>query len=156
MAQFAIAAAMTAASVAQQQMQAKRQAKQIEVQRRQQVGAIQEQQSIENRRRREELRKAQATQRARFAGSGISADSGSASSLLSGLARQVDEAIVDQNALNQLRIDDINANARTQRKSVLGQAQSAMFGGGMNIMNMGMGEKGLNLFGESAAKTPAR
>jgi len=47
-----------------------------------------------------------------------------------------------------LRIDDINTNALTQRKSILGQAQDAMFDGGMNIVSMGIGKKGLNLFGE--------
>ncbi len=148
MAEFAVAAAMTAASVAQKQMQAKRQATQVEAQRRQQVNSIQEQQTIQNRQRREELRKAQATQRARFGSTGLNAAGGSAASVLSGLARQVDEAIVDQNALNKLRIDDINTNALTQRKSILGQAQDAMFDGGMNIVSMGIGKKGLNLFGE--------
>ena len=129
-------------------MQAKRQATQVEAQRRQQVNSIQEQQTIQNRQRREELRKAQATQRARFGSTGLNAAGGSAASVLSGLARQVDEAIVDQNALNKLRIDDINTNALTQRKSILGQAQDAMFDGGMNIVSMGIGKKGLNLFGE--------
>ena len=83
------------------------------------------------------MRQAQATQRARFAGSGLSATTGSASSVLSGLARQVDEAIADQGSLNQLRIDGVNSSAHARRKSVLGQAQSALFSGGTRILNAG-------------------
>ena len=137
MSTFAVVAMTTAMGMAQKQMEAKRQAKVIEGQRRQQVSAIQDQQVIQERRQREELRQAQATQRARFAGSGLSATTGSASSVLSGLARQVDEAIADQGSLNPLRIDGVNSSAHARRKSVLGQAQSALFSGGTRILNAG-------------------
>ncbi len=150
MAEFATLALSTAISTGlsavQKQAAAKQQAAQVETQRRQQVAQINQQQEIETKKRREQLRQTQAAQRARFAGSGINASSGSASSLLSGLARQVDEAIADTGNLNKLRIDGINSAAAAQRSSLLSKPRETLLGGFSDILTAGIGPKGLNLF----------
>ncbi|PIW30483.1 MAG: hypothetical protein COW30_02025 [Rhodospirillales bacterium CG15_BIG_FIL_POST_REV_8_21_14_020_66_15] len=142
MAEFAAVALSTAVSsglsAIQQQAAAKQQAAQVEAQRRQQVAQIQQQQEIETRRKREQLRQAQAAQRARFAGSGISAAGGSAASLLTGLARQVDQAIADGDSLNRLRIDGINSAAAAQRSSLLSTPRNTLLSGFSNILTSGI------------------
>ncbi|MAY68175.1 MAG: hypothetical protein CMM77_13750 [Rhodospirillaceae bacterium] len=142
MAEFATmalaSAVSTGLSAIQKQSAAKQQAAQLETQRRQQVAQINQQQEIETKRRREQLRQAQAAQRARFAGGGISAGSGSASSLLSGLARQVDEAIADSGSYNKLRIDGINSAAAAQRSSLLSAPRETLFDGFRGILTSGI------------------
>lgn len=140
MAEIATLAISTAFSAAQQHAAGKQQAAQVEAQRRQQVSQIQQQQAVETRRRREQLRQAQAAQRARFAGGGISADSGSASSLLSGMARQVDQAIAESRNSNTLQIDAINANAGAQRSNLLSQGRQALLGGVQSALTFGAGK----------------
>lgn len=150
MAEFATLALTTAVSTGlsaiQQQAAAKQQAAQVETQRRQQVAEIQQQQAVETRRRREQLRQAQATQRARFAGGGISAGSGSASSLLSGLSRQVDEAVADTANFNNLRIDGINTSAAQKRSSLLSAPRQTLFNGFSNIVTAGVNHYAPKLF----------
>lgn len=130
LAAYALATAVsTGISAVQAQSNAKRQAAQVEAQRQRDVTQLQQAQEIEERRRREDLRRAQATQRARFAGAGISAASGSANSLLTGLARQVDQAIADSRSASRLRIDGINASAAAQRSSLLSAGRDTMLNG---------------------------
>jgi|GEM_PF-1965925 len=138
MAELAALAVSTGLAAIQKQAAAKRQAAQVETQRRQQVAQITQQQEIETKRRREQLRQAQAAQRARFAGGGINAASGSASSLLSGLARQVDEAIADSGNINKLRIDGINSSAAAQRSSLLSAPRETLFNGFRDIVAGGI------------------
>lgn len=137
MAEIATLAISTAFSAAQQHAAGKQQAAKVEAQRRQQVTQLQQQQEIETRRRREQLRQAQAAQRARFAGGGISAASGSASSLLSGMARQVDQAIADSRNSSATQIDAINSSAAAQRSSLLSQGRGALLGGFQSALNLG-------------------
>ena len=101
-----------------QETEAKRQAAALATQRNYQIQETLQQQAAQERQKRDELRRAQATQRARFAGAGINPAVGSASSLLSGLANQVDQAIADNRSLTNLRIDDINANTAAQTDSL--------------------------------------
>lgn len=131
----------TATSTIQQSAAAKRQAAQVETQRRQQIEAIQQQQEIDERSRREKLRRDQAAQRARFAGRGISSETGSASSLLSSLARNVDQAIADQRSRNRLTINDVNTSASVDRGSLLAQSKNTAINGLLNVA-----QRGLNLF----------
>jgi hypothetical protein len=138
MAELAALAVSTGLAAIQKQAAAKQQAAQVETQRRQQVAQITQQQEIETKRRREQLRQAQAAQRARFAGGGINASSGSASSLLSGLARQVDEAIADSSNVNKLRIDGINSAAAAQRSSLLSAPRETLFNGFRGIVAGGI------------------
>ncbi|HBC08190.1 MAG TPA: hypothetical protein DC046_11510 [Rhodospirillaceae bacterium] len=138
MAELAALAVSTGLAAIQKQAAAKQQAAQVETQRRQQVAQITQQQEIETKRRREQLRQAQAAQRARFAGGGINASSGSASSLLSGLARQVDEAIADTGNINKLRIDGINSAAAAQRSSLLSAPRETLFNGFRGIVAGGI------------------
>lgn len=128
MGEFATFALSAGLNAAQQQIAAKRQATALEARRRDQVSQIQAKQAIEERRRREQLRRAQATQRARFAGSGLNPQSGSAASLISGLAKEVDRAIADARGLDNLTIDRINADANTRRRSLLEQSRSGLLG----------------------------
>jgi transcription initiation factor TFIID subunit TAF12 len=140
MATFAAAALASAVSTGlsaiQQHSAAKKQAAHVETQRRQQVAQVRQQQEIETKRRRQQLRQAQATQRARFAGGGIGSASGSAHSLLSGLARQVDEAVADTSKLNDLRIGGINSSAAAERSSLLSKAQGTLVSGIGDIIKM--------------------
>lgn len=149
---YALATAVsTGLSAVQQQSAARKQAAQVEAQRQREVTQLQQAQEIEERRRREDLRRAQATQRARFAGAGISATSGSANSLLTGLARQVDQAIADSRSANSLRIDGINANAAAQRSSLLSAGRDTLLNG-INSLVYGGIRRAPSLFEDKAGK----
>ena len=130
-----LSAVMSGAKMAQQQSAAKKQAAQVESQRRADIAAINQKQEIEERQRREQLRRDQAAQRARFAGRGISAGSGSAASLISGLARQVDDTIATQRAFNNLSIGSIDSNAATQWQSLLSKSKTSLFNSAIGFVD---------------------
>ncbi len=136
-------AASTAASTLQQRAAARSQAAQVEAQRRREVQAIQQKQAIEERRRREQLRRDQAAQRARFAGAGINASGGSAGSVLTGLAKRVDQEIADARSLNNLRIQGINDDVATKRRSLLDHSRNATMDGVFSLAR-----RGINLFAD--------
>lgn len=153
MAEIAAIAVSTAFSAAMQQSAAKKQAAQVDAQRRREVQQIQQQQDIAERQKREELRRAQATQRARFSGAGINPESGSASSLIGGLARQVDQAIADNRTMNTLRVEGINADAAAQRSNLLSTPRQTLLNGVNNILTRGI-QKSPSLFDAPKSSYP--
>lgn len=89
-----------------------------------QTQQIQQTQAIQSRERQEQLRRALATQRARFGAQGIGGD-GSAAAALGGLAAEAAREDQDASTLSATRIDRINDGlAWQQRRSLLDASQS--------------------------------
>lgn len=90
-----------------------------------QTQQIQQNQVIQSRERQEQLRRALATQRARFGAQGISDGSGSAAAALGGLQAEADREDQDASSLSALRIGRINDDVEwQQRRSLLDASQS--------------------------------
>lgn len=80
-------------------------------------------QEVDDRSRRERLRQALATQRARYGASGLN-DSGSASAVLAGLAEESDRQALDAAGLADARIGRLQAQlATSNRTSLLAASQ---------------------------------
>lgn len=74
-------------------------------------------QELENRARRDRLRRAIAAQRARFGGQGI-ASSGTASAVLEGLAAATDQEIATAGAVTALRVNKLNEDLARRRSLI--------------------------------------
>jgi hypothetical protein len=94
--QMGLAAAQQQAGLASEKADAKAQAAQIRAA-----------QQVEERARRERLRRALAAQRARFGGQGVTG-SGSANAVLQGLAAAADREAADSNLLAGIRLDRLD------------------------------------------------
>lgn len=90
-----------------------------------QIQQIRKSEEIEERRRRERLRQALATQRARFGGQGISAGGGSAGALLDGLSKKAGSQSREAQTLAGFRIANINTRLTESRRRNLLEASSA-------------------------------
>lgn len=92
------------------------------------IAQVRKTEAIEERRRRERLRQALATQRARFGAQGL-AGGGSADAVLGGLTADTDRDIGDSRALTAMRIDDINRSlAQSRRRNLLETNQKLALG----------------------------
>lgn len=90
-----------------------------------QTQQIQQTQAIQSRERQDQLRRALATQRARFGAKGISDGSGSAAAALGGLQAEADREDQDATSLSALRIGRINDDVEWQQhRSLLDASQS--------------------------------
>ncbi len=88
-----------------------------------QTAQIRAAQEVDDRSRRERLRQALATQRARYGASGLN-DSGSASAVLAGLAEESDRQALDAAGLADARIGRLQAQlATSNRTSLLAASQ---------------------------------
>ncbi len=121
---FAATAAMTALSMTQARQQAKAQNAAASAQAQSQIQQIRRQQEIRDRQRREQLKRSLATQRARFASSGVGRG-GSAQAVLDGLAKETDQVISDERSLNAFPIGRINSALDRRRRSNLLNASEA-------------------------------
>ncbi|MDS4074240.1 MAG: hypothetical protein RKL24_13830, partial [Defluviicoccus sp.] len=87
------------------------------------VAQIQQAQEIDARDRQERLRRALATQRARFGAQGVSS-SGSSNAVLEGLAAEANREQIEANALAETRIQQLGSElASAQRKNLLAAVQ---------------------------------
>jgi hypothetical protein len=82
-----------------------------------QINQLNYAQQVDEQARRDRLKQAVATQRARFGAQGI-ASSPSANAVLDGLAGETDQAIADQSAMTSLRVSNLN-DSLAQRRSLL-------------------------------------
>lgn len=117
-------ALQTGSSLINNSRNAKAQARAIEASNRSRIQALEQQRAAEERKAREKLRHAQASRRAGFGAAGIGARGGSASALLTGLEKQVEDDLAEGRSLYQMRIDDLNRSAAQQRQQTLLDASS--------------------------------
>ncbi|WP_148560791.1 hypothetical protein [Magnetospira sp. QH-2] len=103
---------MSAASMAQQQQQKKAAAAQQQAAANRELQQIYQKQAIEDRKRQEKLRKDQASARARFGASGLSAAGGSAAALVQGMEKEAAQESRDSWDMTQHAVEDINIRTR--------------------------------------------
>lgn len=82
-------------------------------------------QQIEERNKRESLKRAEAAHRAHFGGRGIGASGGSAAAVQRGLQQQTARDLEDAAHLRQFQINDINSRSRSNQKANLLNASNA-------------------------------
>ncbi len=116
MGNFVPMAAMTALQIAQKQRQAKAQNKIYQQQAQRQIDIIRKNQEIAARKRRDQLRRAQATQMAKFGAQGVSPSGGSSDALLKGLSSRSAQDARDARGLGDLRIGEINNQLSRRRR----------------------------------------
>lgn len=104
-----------------------------------QTQQIQQQQEVQLRDRREQLRRAMATQRARFGAQGLTAGGGgSAESTLSGLEGEAARDEEDATNLSSLRIDRINDDLEYQQRRSLLDASSSRYRSAFSLMQQSL------------------
>ena len=121
---FAPQAAMTAMSMIANQGQAKAASQAAEANAQASIRQIEMARQIEERRRKEGLKRSLAAQRANFGAAGTGARDGSAAALLAGLQSQADSATDEDRQMANLRIADINRNLAQRRRADLLAASS--------------------------------
>jgi len=94
-------------------------------------------QETEERQRREQLRRALATQRARFGAGGVSPAGGSAEALLTGLAAKEETNIQAGRGLTDFRIEQINNDLAERRRRNLLEQSSARNQTIFNLLSKG-------------------
>lgn len=120
MAEYATMAATTGLSMVQQRQQQKAQARAYQRQAADQAAQLRRKQDIENRNRRDQAKRALATQRARFGAAGLGGRGGSADAVLQGFRNRTEQAIADQEEFLGYQLNDIGAAAdRVRRQNLL-------------------------------------
>ena len=117
MASFVPTAALTAMQISMEKSQEKAKKDAESANANAQSAQIRYAQQLEQSDRRDKLRRAIATQRARFGAQGLSS-SGSAAAVLSGLAAEADQDAAASENLASLRLDSLNQQAE-QRRNLL-------------------------------------
>ncbi|MFO1118883.1 MAG: hypothetical protein U1E38_01710 [Rhodospirillales bacterium] len=117
-------AAMSAMQLGMDMAQQNTAQAQAKAEARAQTQQLQQTQAIQSRERQQQLRRALATQRARFGAQGIGGD-GSAAAAIGGLEAEAAREDQDASSLSAMRIDRINDDlAWQQRRSLLDASQS--------------------------------
>ena len=93
-----------------------------------QIQRIERTRQIEDQRRKAQLKRALATQRARFGASGVSSSGGSAASLLTGLQRAAEGETARAWELAGMDIDTINRRSRRDLLDASSQRNQFLFG----------------------------
>ena len=109
---------------------------------RQQIDQVVRDQKHEEQRRRETLERSLAAQRARFAAQGISQE-GSASSVLQGIATDVDEEDRRSRSLARARINEINTNLALAKRKNLIEATQPTQRGAFSLIHRGLRQSSL-------------
>lgn len=102
-----------------------------------QTQQIRRAQEIRERQRREQLRRALASQRASFGAQGIGRG-GSADAVLKGLSEETEKRIGDERSLNDLRIGGINFTLEQRRRRNLLDLSSARNRAAFNLLGKGL------------------
>lgn len=124
-------------SFAQANQRAKAEASAAQSQAESQVRQIKSAQEIEARRERDRLKRAMATQRARYGASGVGGTGGSSRALLQGLVDDTEEGITDMRKTNQMKIDDIYRDLSHRRRRSLLDRRSAATGLALDLARQG-------------------
>jgi hypothetical protein len=139
-------AAMTALRMGMDMAQQKEAQSQAKAEARAQAQQIQQTQEINARQRQEQLRRALATQRARFGAQGIAAGSGSAEAALGGLQAEAAREDADSRSLSDLRIGKLNDQLDWQRRRNLLEASSSQYRSAFSLVQRGL--RSVSLFDE--------
>ena len=94
---------------------------------------IEQTQAINDRQRRDQLRRALATQRARYGAQGIATGSGSSEAALSGFQAEVDRAEANSQALSSLRIDRLSDQLDWRSQRSLLSASAPAYRGAFSL-----------------------
>jgi hypothetical protein len=139
-------AAMTALQMGMDMAQQKQAQSQAKAEARAQTQQIQQTQEINARQRQEQLRRALATQRARFGAQGIAAGSGSADAALAGLQAEAAREDADSRSLTDLRIGKLSDQLDWQRRRNLLEASSSQYRSAFSLVQRGL--RSVSLFDE--------
>ena len=135
-------AAMTALQMGMDMAQQKQAQKEAQSQAKADASAqaqqIQQTQEINARQRQEQLRRALATQRARFGAQGIAAGGGSADAALGGLEAEAMREDADSRSVSDLRIDRLNDQLDWQRRRNLLEASSSQYRSAFSLIQRGL------------------
>lgn len=128
-----LSAVMSAAGMMQSSAQANAQAKQAAAQRDLQVRQLQARQQIEEKRKRNLLKQKRASQRAAFGAQGVMADGGSAQALMTGLTRQTEDEIADDQRMTGFGIEKAQLSAAGAQTQSLLRRSAAIQNGVLGI-----------------------
>ena len=95
-------------------------------------------QEIEERRHRENLRRALAATRARLGGRGVGSSGGSGAALLQGLIQQSERAGLDERSLDDLRLEEVRRRLAAQRQRNLLESSRAESRAGFGLLQTGV------------------
>ena len=107
---------------------------------------IQQTQEIQARQRQDQLRRALATQRARFGAQGIGAGDGSAEAALGGLEAEAARQEQDASSLSGMRINRINDDLEWQQRRSLLDASASRYRSAFSLMQRSL--RSVPLLGE--------
>jgi hypothetical protein len=116
-------AAMFALNMIKQNQQAKAQERSARVSGDREISRLRQEQAVRDRQRRDQLKRVQATQRARFGAQGVGR-SGSADAVLDGLGAATARNIADDSSAVASRITDINTGVQNIRRRNLLQRRN--------------------------------
>lgn len=111
-----------------------------------QARQLQQAEDIASRQRQDQLRRALATQRARFGAQGIVADAGSAQAALSGLQAEADRQAAEASATTGLRLDRLDQQLDWQQRRSLLDASSPRYRSAFSLMQRGL--RSVSLLGD--------
>ncbi|MBL8668916.1 MAG: hypothetical protein JNM48_15780 [Rhodospirillales bacterium] len=131
-------AAMTAVQLGMESAQRDTARDQAKAEARAQTLQVQQTQAVQSRERAEQLRRALATQRARFGAQGLSAGSGSAAAALGGLAAESERQDQDASSLAALRASRIGDDLEWQQRRSLLDASSSRYRSAFSLMQQGL------------------
>lgn len=129
--------ALMAVKTIQSSQQAKAQQSAVMAEQRADIQQRQYQLQIQEREKRARLKRAEATQRSRFGAQGMNSNGGSAAALLSGLRKETDQSIADMRGQENMRVNELNAQAKRQERISLLELQNGTFNQGLgSIFNL--------------------
>lgn len=140
-------AAMTALQMGMDVAQQKSAEQQAKAEARAQTQQIEQTQAIASRQRQDQLRRALATQRARFGAQGVAAGSGSAEAALGGLEAEATREDAESRSLGELRIDRLNDQLDWQRRRNLLEASSSGSRSAFSLVQRGL--RSVSLLGDA-------
>jgi hypothetical protein len=131
-------AAMSVLQVGMDRAQQSAASAQAKAEARSQTQQIQQSEEIAARQRRDQLRRALATQRARFGAQGIAPSTGSAEAALSGMQAEAEREDAESRATSGLRIGRLNEQVDWQRRRNLLDASSPGYRSAFSLMQRGI------------------
>lgn len=130
---LAITAATAVSGAISSRKKAKAQSRRIEEDRRRETEELTRRQDVDDRNRREALKRALATQRARAAGGGFDPFSGSSSAVLRRLNKDTNQAIADDREELNFQVGSINRSASRTQKDLLKRTQKDLTGRALKL-----------------------
>ena len=130
----AATAGMSSLGMVQSSQQAKAQQSAAIAQQRADIQQRHYQLQIQERQKRDRLKRAQATQRSRFGAQGLDPAAGSAAALLDGLRKETEQSIADQRGMENMRINQLADQSRRKKKINLLEHRARQFNQGAGTL----------------------